>query len=141
MRTPRSIIHFNECILPKIKFQSKEFNALLIKWKSISITETKGSISDSVIYKGFKYDYGTGGIHGCIKSGIYEANDEYCICDIDVSSFYPNLAITNNFYPEHLGETFCKVYKEIYDTRAKAKKEGNDVVNAGLKLALNGVYG
>jgi DNA polymerase elongation subunit (family B) len=141
LRTPRDIIHFKECILPKIKFTSKEFTKLLIKWLNTSITETKGSISDSVIYKGFKYDYGTGGIHGCIKSGVYEADDNYMICDIDVASYYPNLAITNNFFPEHLGEAFCGIYKDVYESRAKAKKEGNDTVNAGLKLALNGVYG
>jgi len=83
-RTYRQKIHFNECILSYIQFESEEFSDLLQYFKSRTITETKGSISKSVIYKGFRYDYGTGGIHGCIKSGIYESDDDYIIIDADV---------------------------------------------------------
>lgn len=63
-------------------------------------------------------------------------------------SYYPNLAIQNRFYPEHLGEEFCDIYYQVYITRAqaktKAKKEKDLVaiaINAGLKLGLNGTYG
>ncbi len=141
LRTYRSKIVLNDVILPYIKFESKEFTNLLNYFKSKIITETKGSIEQSVIYKGFKYDYGTGGIHGCVKSGIYESDEDYVIIDADVASLYPSLAITNNFFIEHLGQEFVDIYQSIINMRLKAKSEGNMVLSDGFKLAANSVYG
>ena len=59
--------------------------------------------------------------------------------DWDVASYYPNLAIANNFYPAHLGSKFCSIYKEVYEQRKKYPKKSAE--NEMLKLALNGVYG
>lgn len=140
-RTYRNKISFKDCILDYIQFESKEFQELLTYFKSQVITETKGAFAKSVIYKGFKYDYGTGGIHGSCKSGIYEANDDYMIMDLDVSSLYPSVAIVNNFYPEHLGKDFVSVYKSILDMRMEAKKAKNMTLSDGYKLSLNSVYG
>lgn len=141
MRTWRKDIKLGECILPYVKYSSKPFNDILENLKGITIVETKGSLEYSVIYKGFKYDFGTGGIHGCIKPGVYKNTDTHVIMSCDVTSLYPNLAIQNEFFPQHLGKTFVKIYNDIFKTRAKAKKEGDKAVNEGLKLALNGVYG
>lgn len=141
MRTPRASIDLGECVLPNVKFQSKEFSNLVTKIKNTTITQTKGAMEHSVIYKGFKYDFGLGGIHGCIKPGIYIADDQHYIYDIDVTSFYPNLAIKYGFHPEHFGKEFCRIYESVFNKRAVAKKAGNKVVDAGLKLGLNGVYG
>lgn len=63
------------------------------------------------------------------------------IIDADVSSLYPRLSITNNFYPEHLGQAFVNVYKSIIDLRLEAKKTGNMVLSDGFKLAANSAYG
>lgn len=79
------------------------------------------------------------GIHGCIEPGIYENSDTHIIVDVDVASFYPNLAISNGFYPNHLGEKFCDVYKGIYLKRKEYAK--GTAENYGLKIALNGAYG
>lgn len=141
LRSNRSEIALKDIVLPYISFQSKEFNELLDYFNNKIIFETKGSISKSVIYKGFKYDYGTGGIHGCIKSGIYESDNDYIIIDADVASLYPNLAIKNKFYIEHLGESFIDVYQSIVNLRLQAKKEGDMVLSDGFKLAANSVYG
>jgi hypothetical protein len=141
MRTHRDSIDLNECILPYIKFKSNEFTNLLNKLKSKVIRETKGSISESVLYKGFKYDYGTGGIHGCIKAGVYESSEDYIIIDADVASLYPSLSITNGFYIEHLGKDFVEVYQSIINMRIEAKKAKNMVLSDGFKLAANSVYG
>lgn len=141
LRSNRSKIVLNDVILPNINFESMGFHKLLKYFKSKEITETKGAIEQSVIHKGFKYDYGTGGIHGCIESGVYESNDEYIIIDADVASLYPSLAITNNFFIEHLGQEFVDIYQEIINLRLKAKKEGNMVLSDGFKLAANSVYG
>ena len=55
------------------------------------------------------------------------------------ASYYPNLAIVNNFRPEHLGETFSKVYKNMYEKRKTFPK--GSVENLSYKLLLNSVYG
>lgn len=140
-RTYRDSINLNECIFPYIKFESKEFNALLTKLKSTVIVNTKGDFSESVIYKGFKYDFGTGGIHGCIKPGVYTSDDEYVIIDADVTSLYPSIAVLNRLYPQHLGEGFVDVYNNILNQRKQAKKEGKMSISDALKLSLNGAYG
>jgi DNA polymerase elongation subunit (family B) len=58
---------------------------------------------------------------------------------LDVSSYYPNLAISNGFYPQHLGKEFCTIYKNLYEQRKTYPKKSAE--SAMLKLALNGVYG
>ena len=139
MRTYRNGIKLKDCMLPYIKFYTKEFSNLLDDYKSKVINETKNAIEQSVIYKGFKYDFGLGGLHGCIKPGVYKSDNEYIIHDIDVASFYPNLAIINKFKPQHLGEAFTSIYKRMYEERKAAPK--GSAKNGGLKLALNGSFG
>lgn len=56
-----------------------------------------------------------------------------------MSSMYPNIAISNDVYPEHLGIEFCEIYKDVYEQRKSYPKGSTE--NAMLKLALNGVYG
>ena len=93
----------------------------------------------NVVVDGFRFDFGTGGIHGSLTGVIAVENEEYQIVDADVSSMYPNLAISNGIYPEHLGQTFCSIYKEMYLQRKSYDKKSAE--NAMLKLALNGTYG
>ena len=88
---------------------------------------------------GFRFDFGTGGIHGSIESQIVSEDDDYCIIDADVASMYPNIAIANRVYPEHLSEKFCDIYEDVYQQRKSYPKSSAE--NAMLKLALNGVYG
>lgn len=83
-RTYRDSINFSECILPFINFQTDNFKSLLNELNNTTITNTKGDFSKSIIYEGFKYDFGQGGIHGSIKPGVYEADEEYIIIDADV---------------------------------------------------------
>ena len=93
----------------------------------------------NVVINGLRYDYGVGGIHSSIEASVIREDDEYMIRDCDVSSMYPNIAISNNVYPLHLGETFCKIYKDVYIQRKSYGKGTPE--NAVMKLALNGVYG
>ena len=92
----------------------------------------------NVVIDGFRYDYGVGGIHGA-KQGIVRTEGNKVLRTLDVSSFYPNMAISNNLHPAHLGTTFCRVYKSLYDER-KSHPKGSGA-NAALKLALNASYG
>ena len=142
LRTEHESINIGECIFDYIKFNSKEFNNLLNKFKSSTIKNTKGELENSVIYKGFKYDFGSGGIHGCIAAGLYESDDRYIIIDADVASLYPSIAIVNKLYPKHLGIEFCDVYENgIVKPRLEAKKRGDSVMADGFKLSANSVYG
>ena len=61
------------------------------------------------------------------------------IIDMDVKSYYPNVVIASEFYPEHLGKDFCVFYKQLYEMRKKYPK--GSIENEMLKLALNGTYG
>lgn len=103
-------------------------------WKNWHIATTL-----NVRVGGFRFDFGTGGIHGSIESAIVTADDKYVIIDADVSSMYPNIAIANRVYPEHLSEKFCDIYQDVYEQRKSYPKGSAE--NAMLKLALNGVYG
>ena len=140
LRTINSKIKLKDCIFDYIKFNSKEFNLILNSFKCKIIDGTKDD-EESVIYKGFKYVYGLGGIHGCISPGVYESDDKYIIIDADVASLYPSIAVINSLYPAHLGPEFCLVYKNILDQRIAAKKAKNMTLSDGLKLSLNSVYG
>lgn len=141
-RTHRKLFKFAECIPHYIKFTTPEFNQLLDYLKGIEVTELKESFKYSFDYNGFTFDLGTGGIHGCIKPGVYKSTDSQIIVDADVASLYPSLAITLNLYPEHLGEQFSKIYEEgIVKPRLEAKKNGDKVMADGFKLSANSVYG
>jgi hypothetical protein len=134
-------IDLNKCILPYVEFQSPAFNELLkkVKWTVIS---DKQKLKYTVKYKGFQFDYGVGGIHGCIEPGIYESNKEKVIIDFDVKSYYPNLAIQNELHPKHIPQgAFVETYKNLFEKRVEAQKAENKTEDAGLKLALNGVFG
>lgn len=140
MQTKRPVIRLSDAILPWITFEQPEFNRVLAWLKQQSITETKGVFTDlSARVNGFEFVFGLGGIHGSVESEVIEATDDTVIVDLDVSSYYPNLAITNRFYPKHLGESFCDIYQHLYEQRKTYAK--NTAENAMLKLALNGVYG
>jgi len=93
----------------------------------------------NVIVNGFRYDYGVGGLHGSVESKIYESNDDMVLVDYDYASMYPNIAIANRVYPEHLSENFCDIYQDVYNQRKQYPKGTPE--NAVMKLALNGTYG
>ena len=99
---------------------------------------TKGVFKKSVLYGGVKYDFGLGGIHGTCGPGIFKSDDEGELILVDVSSYYPNLAIKNRFYPKHLSEKFCDVGDKLYQQRMQAKKDGDNQMVSAIKLALNG---
>lgn len=103
-------------------------------WKCWNVADTL-----NVVVDGFRFDFGTGGIHGSIDSSIVKENDEYEIVDADVTSMYPSIAISNRIYPEHLSDKFCDIYEFMFNERRKYPKGSPE--NALFKLALNGVYG
>lgn len=139
-QTHRPTIPLSSVIFPYVQFEHPAFQRVLSYLKNTTITDTKGVFKDlHADVDGFQFDFGTGGIHGSVSNQIAESDDTYIIKDYDVASYYPNLAIVNRVYPEHLSEKFCEIYKDVYDRRKTYKKGTPE--NAMLKLALNGVYG
>lgn len=168
MGTPREIIDVGkEVLLPMIEFKTEGFKALLEFYKLQKIDTLKGFFKDikkdrpgynlikefsssdnikkngtlealAIKFKNHTYVYGNGGIHSHFKGKIVKACDKYCLLDVDVSSYYPNLSILFGFKPEHLGEVFMKIYKSIYKMRLDFPK--GTVENAIAKLMLNSSY-
>lgn len=139
-QTPRPVIRLKDAILPWIEFKTPEFQRVLDWLKQQSITETKGVFKDlTATVNGFTFVFGLGGIHGSVENRVVESDDEWVVLDVDVVSYYPSLAIANNFYPEHLGKSFPVIYKNLFEQRKQHAK--GTAQNAMLKLALNGVYG
>ena len=143
-RTPRQTkrpqIALKDAILPWIVFENAEFTRVLEWLKSQTITETKGVFNDlTAIVNRFCFVFGLGGIHGSVESEVVESDADHVIVDLDVTSYYPNLAISNGFFPAHLGQEFCVIYKNLFEQRKTYSKKSAE--NAMLKLALNGVYG
>ena len=163
-KTYRDTIQLSDIIFPYVEFQTTGFQKLFTYFKSKTIKGTYKVFSEipfdelsvieghynlhktkgvqknlNILYKDIEFVFGTGGLHACTKPGLYEADEDYIIIDIDVSSYYPNLAIKNKLYPEHLGIEFCDIYEKRYDERGQYPK--GSVWNSSIKLELNGVYG
>lgn len=165
IQTPRSSIALNDIISPRVAFRHPEFQRIEA-WlreqvlgrvaidetlaaagsESVTLDDDSTPIETKGVFKGLKahvagvdYYFGTGGIHGAVNNSVWRSDETRQIQGRDVASYYPNLAISNRFYPNHLGEQFCNVYADVYRMR-KGYKKGT-AENAMLKLALNGVYG
>lgn len=138
-RTHRSSIKFKDIILPYIQFKTVDFQRVLEKFKTIEITSENPTFAHSVNYQGMKYDLGLGGLHASRVNTVYNTDSQGVILDSDAASYYPNLSIVNKFYPEHLSEDFCTVYKNIYEERKSIPKSNPN--NTSLKLTLNSAYG
>lgn len=162
-QTIRNYLNFGEIIFNYISFETPEFQSLLKYLKKqysnsmnevfsnipkekleelssfCSLNAKKEAHSLHLNYQGFSFYLGTGGLHGSVESKFYDKNDEYLIIDVDVASYYPSIVIQNRLYPEHLGEEFVDIYKEIRDLRFSYKKGTSQ--NKMLKLALNSAYG
>jgi hypothetical protein len=109
------------------------------QYRDTSLLKKKTRKYVSPITGGLKFIFGTGGLHASMPPSMWRSNDDKVIIDVDVTSYYPSLAIENNIYPEHLGPKFCAIYDSIKEQRVAYAKGTPE--NAALKLALNGVYG
>ena len=145
-RTYRDGVKISDILFPYIKFETAPFQMFFEKLKPKVIYDTKNDFKYQLRFKGYEFFYGAGGIHQCISPGIYLADDEYIIKDLDVASLYPSIACVNGMYPAHLGKEFFQVYKEdIVDVRlgekAKPKDQRDMAIIEGFKEAANASYG
>lgn len=148
--TIRERIALADCVPSYIKFERPEFNQILERIRGVVLTKkqqdelltTKGVFSDmNVVVDGVEYSFGLGGIHSGISNYVVHSGNGRLLKNKDVTSMYPSISIKNRYYPEHLGETFCDVYEQLFLRRRDAKRAGDKTVDAALKLALNGTFG
>lgn len=132
-RTIRNNINVKDCMI-EIKFSTDQFKEIYTYYQNMIIKSDEQKSGKSVVFDGVTYEFGFGGIHACRGSGVY-----HNIRSADVSSYYPNVAIGQKFYPQHLGVIFCEVYENLYNTRKLYPKSSTE--SAAYKLALNGAFG
>ena len=87
------------------------------------------------------YQLGIGGIHSCEKTVNYIAGTDHILVDRDVTSYYPNIILNQRLYPKHIGTEFLTAYKSIVEKRIHAKKTGDKVTDASLKIVINSSFG
>lgn len=87
------------------------------------------------------YRIGIGGLHSSEKGQTIRSDEKMMLVDRDVASYYPATILNQGLYPQHIGETFLDVYKDIVDRRLLAKRAGNKVEADSLKIVVNGTYG
>lgn len=147
-RTYRKTIFTKQILFKYIKFEDPMLQGALDFYRKLTFNPynfQENNMGLEEVNKVFKFHnlqevvIGLGGIHACINSGVYTSNPDWVIHDIDVKSFYPNLGIQNNLYPEHLSEDFCVVYNELYEKRTTIPKESP--INYIFKIILNSAYG
>jgi hypothetical protein len=150
LRTYRSNVTIRDIILPYVKFETPEFNAVHNWFKNLVVDTVilDGSEEDlkkkgpkhRMVHKGVVTDYALGGIHGCAKPGIYEPAAGRKILSVDVTSYYPNLAIRNKWSPAQINKhDFCELYEWFFEERKKYLK--SDPLNYLFKIVLNSTYG
>ena len=87
------------------------------------------------------YQLGIGGIHSCEKTVNYIAGTDHILVDRDVTSYYPNIILNQRLYPKHIGTEFLTAYKSIVEKRIHAKRTGDKVTDASLKIVINSSFG
>lgn len=122
-----------------ITAQTEPFKTLLCKMRSHIYLN--GSEVNSYNEKIGSYTVGIGGLHSDFPPVDITADEDTIILDLDVTSFYPTLILKYNLGPESWRNEFLTVYKQIYEDRLKAKKQGRTTEANGLKLLLNSTYG
>ncbi len=142
MKTYRNIIKVKDLILPYIKFESPTFQQALKRFESLELDamSLKGQFKYELEHKGVHTTFALGGIHGARKSGVYKSDDEHIIMSSDVTSFYPNLCIRNQWSPAHFPkEEFCDQYEWFFNERVKIPK--SNPMNYVYKIILNSTFG
>lgn len=87
------------------------------------------------------YKMGMGGLHSNEKTTSHKADETTDLIDRDVVSFYPWLIINSGFFPKHLGEIFIAIFRDELVIRRMTLKQLKDKLEAGLKIAINGIFG
>lgn len=151
-QTHRDRIPLADIIFPYVRFSNPEFQRILdwMRGQVISEDEVTGKLKTKGIFSGIHatvggldFHFGTGGIHGSVPAQRVVADEEWALVDIDVKGLYPDIAVKNRLYPEHLGERFVEEYARLPAERKEwQERKGKKCAEANsMKLASNGTYG
>lgn len=80
-----------------------------------------------------------GGIHAAIPKCHVKATEDRVIRNWDVASLYPSLMIQYGYTSRAIPDP--KMFRDVYNTRIKAKHSGDKKTANTLKLVLNTTYG
>ena len=142
MRSPMDYIPLKDVIFPFIKYKNPELQAVLEEMKGqIVYSKERKGYEKKLVLSNTVYSIGVGGIHSLNKPKIFRPGPDEYIGHSDVASMYPSLLIKHKLTPRHLGESFLKVYEQIYNERIEAKHSGQKIKDKALKLTLNSVTG
>ena len=92
-----------------ITFKSQLFNDIVAMIERTDfVVNDNGQVAlpndllTKISFDGAEYQLGIGGIHSCESSQAVIAQDDECLFDVDVASYYPYLIIDGQYYPKHL---------------------------------------
>lgn len=106
------------------------------------------NISNKELFRGSHYDFmigncpatvAFGGLHSGLKQYRFEEHDDWIVRNYDVSSYYPNLMVINDYLSRNVKDK--TKFKEILDRRLEAKRKGDKKTANALKLVVNTCYG
>ena len=97
--------------------------------------------AQTITFGSGQYQLGVGGIHSVHDKQVCHVAGDDLICDIDAASFYPSIILECGFVPAALGKRFVEEYRKIYERRLEAKRNGDKITDATLKISLNGTFG
>lgn len=137
---------FKYRIPPFIRFQTPgmQHNVLATVQNAIFTIDHKGVVEIPQQLESMRirigngvYRMGNGGLHSSEKSISYSEP----LIDRDVTSYYPQIILTQELFPTHLGREFLSIFRDIVDKRIAAKASGDAVVADALKIVVNGSFG
>ena len=133
-----------------LKFKTPELQALLERTSRhvFDMNQATGHVilpdflgAEVVTFRAGTYQLGVGGIHSTHDKSVCYVTGGDVITDIDAASFYPSIILECGFVPSGLGSRFVREYRKIYELRLAAKKAGDKITDATLKISLNGTFG
>ena len=91
------------------------------------------------------YQMGYGGLHSVDASGCWVPRADQTLMDVDVTSYYPAIMLTQSLSPRHWViegvDYFKETFGAIVSQRIEAKKAGNKAVADRLKIVANSSFG
>lgn len=141
LRSPCDYLCLNDIIFDFIEFKTPVLQSLLKEVKNLCIDPNDNSFERQFYIGNTKHTLSLGGAHSVNTPEVFKLESDEVLGDFDVTSMYPSIILEHRVYPEHLGKAFLDVYGKIRSDRVAAKREGNKIVDATLKLALNGLTG
>lgn len=150
LRTQRNTITVNSLIPDYVEFKSDVLRNFLkeISNKSFTLDEP---FERHISLGHLQVKFAKGGLHSEDSPKVFKCAKGWVLKEKDVGSMYPASLINGKFYPEHLGISWNKGIKRLYDERLdkikpEMKKWGYDTdeykyLNSkqlAYKLAMNG---